>query len=228
MVKKTSTPNDRLLQLKEWLQENDPKCKNNESEIHRRLGLGTGYFGTSEKKGYKILRESTYKKIGDAFPQVNLEWIKTGEGDMFNEPVIIEDEPINGVPYFSVDFLGGFNEMVNDQTRVPTYYINFQPYNKKGNMWCDIVGDSMSPRINSGDKICIQPVNSVEDIIFGEIYAIITKSGLRTVKWVTRSPEKDTIRLIPENKDPRYGDYQDIAKNDIQFVYKVIGAIRSF
>lgn len=227
MVKKTSTPYDRLLQLREWLQENDPKCKNNESEILRRLGLGMGYFGTSEKQENKTLRESTYKKIGEAWPQVNLEWLKTGDGEMFSEPVIIEDEPINGVPYFDVDFLGGFNEMVNDQTRVPAYFINFQPYNKKGNMWCDIVGDSMSPRINSGDKICIRKIE-VEDIIFGEIYAIVTKSNMRTVKWVTRSPEKGMIRLVPENKDPRYGDYQDIAKSDILFIYKVIGAIRSF
>lgn len=228
MVKKTSNPYDRLLQLREWLQTNDPKCRNNESEILRRLGLGMGYFGTSEKQGNKTLRESTFKKIGEAWPAVNLEWLKTGDGEMFNEPVIIEEQPINGVPYFDVDFLGGFNEMVNDKTIYPAYYIDFQPYNKKGNMWCNIVGDSMSPRINSGDKICIQPVNSVDDIIFGEIYAIVTVNDMRTVKWVSRSPEKGMIRLIPENKDPRYGDYQDISKSDIGHIFKVVGAIRSF
>lgn len=227
MVKKTSNPYDRLFLLREWLQENDPKCKNNESQIERRLGLGTGYFATTEKQKSKTLRKSTYNKIGEAWPQVNLKWLKTGDGEMFNEPVIIEDEPINGVPYYDVDFLGGFNEMTNDQTRVPAYFINFQPYNKKGNMWCDIVGDSMSPRINSGDKICIRKIE-VEDIIFGEIYAIVTKSDMRTVKWVTRSPEDGMIRLVPENKDPRYGDYQDIEKSDIRHIYKVIGAIRTF
>ena len=228
MVKKTSNPYDRLLQLREWLQTNDPKCRNNESEILRRLGLGMGYFGTSEKQENKTLRESTYKKIGEAWPAVNLEWLKTGDGEMFNEPVIIEEQPINGVPYFDVDFLGGCSEMINDQTIYPAYYIDFQPYNKKGNMWCNIVGDSMSPRINSGDKICIQPVNSVDDIIFGEIYAIVTVNDMRTVKWVTRSPERGMIRLIPENKDPRYGDYQDISKTDIRHIFKVVGAIRSF
>ncbi len=229
MVKKTSTPYDRLLQLREWLQENDPKCKNNESEILRRLGLGTGYFGTSEKQENKSLRESTYKKIGEAWPQVNLDWLKTGKGEMFNEPVIIEEEPINGVPYYDVDFLGGFNEMVNDQTSIPAYFINFQPYNKRGNMWCNITGDSMSPRINSGDKICIREINK-EDIIYGEIYALVIGETeiMRTVKWVTRSPEKGMIRLIQENKDPRYGDYQDISISDIRTVFKVLGAIRSF
>lgn len=229
MVTKTSTPYDRLLQLKEWLQVNDSKCKNNESEILRRLGLGTGYFGTSEKQENKSLRESTYKKIGMAWPQVNLEWLRTGNGDMFNEPVIIEEEPINGIPYYDVDFLGGFKEIVNDQTTLPSYFINFLPYNKRGNMWCNITGDSMSPRINSGDKICIREINK-EDIIYGEIYALVIGKTeiMRTVKWVTRSPEKGMIRLIPENKDPRYGDYQDIPKEDIRFIYKVVGSIRSF
>lgn len=227
MVKKTSNPYDRLLQLREWLQINDPKCRNNESEILRRLGLGMGYFGTSEKQENKTLRESTYKKIGEAWPAVNLEWLKTGDGEMFNGMPLIEEQPINGVPYFDVDFLGGFNDMVNDQTIIPAYYIDFLPYNKQGNMWCNIVGDSMSPRINSGDKICIRKIG-VEDIIFGEIYAIDTHSGMRTVKWITRSPETGMVRLVPENKDSRYGDYQDIRISDIRNIFKVIGAIRSF
>ena len=133
-----------------------------------------------------------------------------------------------GIPYFDVDFLGGFDEMENDQTIYPAYYIELPPYNKKGVMCLNLVGDSMSPRINSGDKIFIQQVNHIDDIIFGEIYAIVTISGLRTVKWVTRSPEPDMVRLIPENKDPRYGDYQDIRKSDIRRIFKVLGAVRNF
>ena len=221
------TPRMRLEKLKDWLLKNDQKCKHNESEILRRLGLGMGYFATSGKQENKTLRESTYKKIGEAWPSVNLVWLRTGIGNMFNDSAIIEESQTNGIPYFDVDFLGGFNEMVNDQTTIPAYYIDFQPYNKKGNMWLNITGDSMAPRINSGDKICIRKIE-VEDIIFGEIYAIVTKSGLRTVKWVTRSPEKDMIRLVPENKDMRYGDFQDINKSDILNVFKLIGAIRSF
>lgn len=226
MEKTALTPQDRLFQIRDWLLENDPAC-NNETAVQNRLGLGPGFFGTAKQNKYQTLRDSTYDKIKKACPEVNLNWIRTGEGEMFNEPVIMKDEPV-GIPYYDVDFLGGFSEMVNDQTMVPAYFIDFLPYNKKNNIWCNIFGDSMSPRINSGDKICIQPINNVEDIVFGEIYAIITKSDLRTVKWVTRSPEKDMIRLVPENKDPRYGDYQDIAKRDIRFIYKVVGTIHSF
>lgn len=227
MVKSNSTPQERLRFLKEWLQKNDPKCKNNESEILRRLGLATGYFGTSTKQKNKNLRQATYKKIKESWPEVNIEWIRTGEGDIFNQP-LMEEKEIKGVPYYDVDFLGGFFKIENNQTQVPAYYINFQPYNKKGNIWCNIIGDSMSPRINSGDKICIRPVDNVEDIIFGEIYAIVTNTDMRTVKWVTRSPIEGMIRLVPENKDPRYGDYQDIQKSDIRRIFKVLGAVRAF
>ncbi len=191
----------------------------NPQNVSSAIGSGNPRFLTR-----KFVRDfcSTYKNI------ISEDYIWDGEGEMLGETVVIEDAPIEGVPYYDVDFLGGFNEMENDQTKVPAYFINFQPYNKKGNVWCNIFGDSMSPRINSGDKICIQSVNNIEDIIYGEIYAIVTKSDLRTVKWVTRSPEEGMIRLIPENKDPRYGDYQDIAKIDIRYVYRVVGVIHSF
>ena len=147
---------------------------------------------------------------------------------MFIEPVDSIIDPSKGIPYFDVDFLGGFDEMENNQTVLPAYYINFPPYNKKGVISVNLSGDSMSPRINSGDKIFMQALDRVEDIIFGEIYAIVTTGGLRTVKWVTRSPEPNMIRLIPENKDPRYGDYQDLPKTDIRRIFKVLGAVRTF
>lgn len=86
----------------------------------------------------------------------------------------------------------------------------------------------MSPRINSGDKICLKKLDSIDEIIFGEIYAIITKNDLRTIKWIVRSPDEKKIRLVPENKDPRYGDFQDIRKNEIIHVFKVVGSIRAF
>lgn len=221
------TPRDRLIELRNWLIQNDPKCRKNETRILRMMGLGNGYFSTTEKQENKRLHSNTYKKIKKAWPEVNIEWLRTGEGDMFINPVVIEERPNNGVPYFDADFFGSFIDMVGDSAITPAYYIDFQPYNKKGNLWCNIVGDSMSPRINSGDKICIRRI-SIEDIIYGEIYAIDTYSDMRTVKWVTRSPENGMIRLVPENKDPRFGDYQDISLTDIRNIFKVIGSIRSF
>ena len=237
MSSKTSTF-DRLCQLREWLREQNPKIT--EAAIERKMGVATNYFKTRLKApiadGEKGIRESTINNIENAWeiqkpetPQLNSEWLRTGEGEMFldKEEVVISESV--GSPYYDVDFLGGFDLLGNDSTSVPAYYINFQPYNKKGNMWCNITGDSMSPRINSGDKICIKEIR-IDDIIYGEIYALVVGESydMRTVKWVTRSPETNMIRLVPENKDPRYGDYQDIRLSDVKKVFKVLGAVRSF
>lgn len=226
----------RMCLLKDWLKDQYPKIT--EAAIERKMGVATNYFKTRLKapisEGEKGMRPKTLQKIKTAWatmepesPSLNMDWLETGEGDMFlDRKEVIESN--KGIPYFDVDFLGGFDEMENDQTISPAYYIELPPYNKKGVMCLNLVGDSMSPRINSGDKIFIQQVNHIDDIIFGEIYAIVTMSGLRTVKWVTRSPEPDMVRLIPENKDPRYGDYQDIRKSDIRRIFKVLGAVRNF
>ena len=206
----------------------------------KRIGIDPGNF---HKKliGAQKWTINDVKKICSS-ENVSNEWLVDGIGDVrtsdYYAPVMKqlpsdllrdeEKEDTNGIPYFDVDFLGGFDEMLNDQTIAPSYYIDIQPYNRNGNMWCNITGDSMSPRINSGDKICIQPLNSVDDIIYGEIYAIVTFSNMRTVKWVVRSPENGMIRLVPENKDQRFGDYQDISKRDVLHIFKVIGSIRTF
>ena len=34
-----------------------------------------------------------------------------------------------GLPYYDVDFLGGFNDVFSDHTITPSYYIDFKPYN---------------------------------------------------------------------------------------------------
>lgn len=220
------TQKERLRILKDWLVRNDDTCRNSELRVLKMMGLGEGYFSNKEK-GTGSIHSNTYVKIKKAWPYVNLDWIMTGDGKMLDSKPQRDVPSGEGVPYYDVDFLGGFDEMLNDQTDIPTYSVDFKPYNAKGNMWVNITGESMSPRINSGDKICIRKILP-DDIIYGEIYAIVTQGGLRTVKWVTRAAAPGLIRLIPENKDPRFGDYQDIELKDILYIYKVVGAIRSF
>lgn len=228
----------RMCQLREWLKEQYPKIT--EAAIERKMGVATNYFKTRLKapisEGEKGMRPQTIEKVKEAWasqkpatPDLNSDWLVNGEGEMFLDKVEAMMNESSGTPYYDVDFLGGFDLMTNDQTVVPAYYIDFKPYNKKGNMWCNITGDSMSPRINSGDKICIREIR-IEDIIYGEIYALVIGEDydMRTVKWVTRSPEEGMIRLVPENKEPRYGDYQDMRIADIRKVFKVLVAVRSF
>lgn len=222
----------RLLYLLEEYKEKD--FRNTESSFQTEFGLSGSYFRTrrnfNSTDSEKSLTASTLAKIHKFQPNLNMEWLKFGIGEPWNDlcdqEVSTEIVPYTGRPYYNVDFLGGFDLMINDQTCVPEEYISVPSYNKDDIYWCNLTGDSMSPRILSGAKICLRHIaEGVSGIIYGEVYALVTMSELRTVKWVVRADTEDKIRLVPENKETKYGDYQDILKSDVIQVFKVELAI---
>lgn len=214
-----------LMLLDSYLQKSS---ENSPTSFEREFGLPNGFFHNAEKRGtpddQKRLYRSTYENIRNAQPLFNINWLETGEGEMW-----LHDETENAIevsrvgrPYYNVDFLDGFDLTINDQTVIPVSYISMEPYNKAGFYWCNLTDDSMSPLIRSGAKICLKYIeDGVNGIIYGEVYALITRSDMRTVKWVVRSNDEDKVRLVPENKESKYGDFQDISKSDIIRVFKV-------
>lgn len=129
-----------------------------------------------------------------------------------------------GVPYYNVDFIGGFDLIVNDQTVTPEYLIDFKEYNK-ATCWCNITGHSMEPEITSGDIIALREVVDPSFLPFGEIYAIITTNNMRTIKRIGPASSPENYSLIPTNKAPEYG-IQEIPKNMIYKVYEVLGCMK--
>ena len=116
----------------------------------------------------------------------------------------------------------GFLLMENDQTQNPDFFIDCQPYNKC-DFWCDAHGESMSPTISSGDIVALQKIDDFRYLISGEIYAIITRNGLRTIKRVNDLGKN--IELIPDNKDFQP---QTLPKSEITHVFAVKGAMKTF
>lgn len=133
---------------------------------------------------------------------------------------------LEGVPYYDVDFIGGFDEIINDQSSVPAYLINFKPY-EKATCWCNITGHSMEPEINHGDIIALRKIDDWSYLPYGEIYAIVTKNEMRTVKRLGPGNTSHTYMLIPSNKAAGYAP-QEIEKDNILFVYQVMGCMKKF
>lgn len=160
-----------------------------------------------------------------SLPELDPVWVFTGEGEMLKSvtPPAINYE-YKGAPYYNVDFIGGFDLVLNDQTRNPDYYIDFAPYNKDGVVWCNITGHSMEPELNNGDFIAMKEMTSpIEYLPSGEIYGIVT-DDYRTVKRMTSSNKPGFIRLIPTNKSPEFQP-QDIPVNIIRKVYAILGSM---
>lgn len=156
-------------------------------------------------------------------------WLLTGKGSMFNngekdnpEPTITTN-PQEGIPYYDVDFIGGFSEIFNCQTAIPHNYIKIQGF-ERADCWCNVSGHSMEPKINHGDIIALRKCN-VEDILYGEIYAVVTNS-VRTIKILRKSKKPNMLRFIPINTEEF--DEQEYPISDILHIFKVIGSIRKF
>lgn len=196
------------------------------------LSKSLGY--KSSEKISRLFREGGAKPsydiiydISNKF-EISADWLITGRGTMIKEDEATTMPSINyeykGSPYYNVDFIGGFDIILNDQTRNPDYYIDFEPYNKPGVVWCNITGHSMEPELNNGDFIAMKEMSSpIEYLPLGEIYGIIT-DDYRTVKRMTSSEKDGFVRLIPTNKNPEFKP-QDIPISMIRKVFAVLGSM---
>lgn len=162
--------------------------------------------------------------------KINVNYIIKGEQPMLTDKQESEDKPIisysSGVPYYNVDFIGGFDLILNNQTINPEYYIQFKPYDK-ATCWCNITGHSMEPEINHGDIIALREIQDASFLPYGEIYAIVTTNEMRTVKRIGPSSNPDNYTLIPTNKSPEYG-IQELPKNMILRIFEVMGCMKKF
>jgi len=171
-------------------------------------------MGTKEENEKAIKKQIEEKHVAQNNEIINAH---------LNQPTINEER--KGSPYYSVDFIGGFDWVENDQTRNPDFYINYPPYNKDGVVWVNLTGHSMEPEISNGDIIALRPMETpIEHLPTREIYAIVTDE-YRTVKRIEMSDREGFIRLLPSN--PEY-KAQEIPIDMITKVYAVLGSIRKF
>ena len=202
--------------------------------FERSVGMSNASFGKSLKNG-KAIGTDKLENILSIYTDINPTWLLTGEGSMLrNEQSKVKtsetpsiNKDYSGAPYYNVDFIGGFDLMINDQTINPDYYINYRPFNKEGILWCNLTGHSMEPELLSGDIIALKELNTpIQYLPAGEIYGIVTEE-FRTVKRIRLSQREGYVRLIPSNKSEEYGE-QEIPIAMILKVYAVLGSIRKF
>ena len=197
-------------------------------EICELLGVKQPYISNIEN-GKRPLNEDKFSILYNHYGNIILKYKTT------NRPIVVQndkDENSNipqisytsGVPYYNVDFIGGFDIVENDQTLNPEYLIDFRKYNE-ATCWCNVTGHSMEPEITHGDIIALKRIEDFSFIPLGEVYAIVTTNGMRTIKRIGPSQNKDMYMLIPTNKSPEYGE-QELPKTMIMYIYQVLGCMK--
>lgn len=166
----------------------------NQAEIAKELGVKPTYLSDmiNERVPFnETFRQKLYEVYSDLITNENS--MLKGDG----EPEIIKEEK-GKIPYYDVDFAGGWSTEELFTNAMPAYYIS-APEFAKSEFACNLRGNSISNRIKSGAIIGLKEISDWE-IYFptNELYAVITKNDLRTVKIVKWGKDKKYLELIPD------------------------------
>lgn len=196
----------------------------NVREFERKCGLSNG----SASKIADNSRKSTYDRISIAFPDLNIDWLLSGKGEMLKDISQPEQkqeneiEPDGHIRYWvdvsatggSLDFLANPDEHKTKWINVP----NFSECTDAVNFW----GDSMTPLYHSGEVIILKEWKE-SFIDYGNVYLVITRNGNRMVKYLRRSTDESKVLCVSENKE---FDPFEIDKTDILKLFVVKGSIK--
>lgn len=187
-----------------------------QSRFEKKAGLSNGYVN-------KLLKSPSVQKmeqIVGAFPDLNPQWLLTGEGEMLKD----SDTPSAATPqrpHLALEAAAGSlsviaeSQMADDvERRAAVAFFPSYDYTMA------VRGDSMEPRFSSGDIVAFRLVDSPAFIQWGKVYVLDTSQGV-VLKRVY--DDGSSFRLHSEN--PAYPDFT-IPKSEVTRMGLVVGSLR--
>lgn len=205
----------------------------NKSEFGRRIGVSSAFI-TSMRKS---IQPDKVRSIKEQFPDLNIEWLLTGEGEMLanNEPELRAAENVKDsarlIPFYDAETTGGYTGLVSSSTEEATLKGYIQAggwFNGRETAAIRHVGDSMIEYPN-GCVLAVREVTERRLLVPGQNYVIETME-YRITKRVQRGSSPDTIALYSTNQE-KYEDgrliYEpfEISLEDVRRIFSVLGYI---
>lgn len=210
-----------------------------QTAFEQEAGLSRGYVQkASDNMGYKIK-----SKISEYCPELNMDWLLTGEGNMLKEePHVSEVTEVKSLSNLKSKDVKKDEQMVNLYDFEASAGLRSLLDNNHANVIdsiripnlpkCDgaihIVGDSMYPLLKSGDIVLYKemPVD-MQHLFYGEMYLIsylIEGDAYVVVKYINRSPQGEPyVTLVSQN--PHHAD-RDIDFRTVNALALVKASIR--
>lgn len=201
-----------------------------QEQLAQRLGIGKAALSMIETGKTKLSFRNRNILVQEL--NINPDWIDSGKGDMFSvtpdlrQYLLRTDRtlPIQSVPLYSIEGTAGLIPLFTNQETKPENYIHIPNLPK-----CDgairIVGDSMYPRLNSGDIVIYKQLSDVNDIFWGDMYLLsidIDDEEYVTVKYIHKSERAGYVKLVSEN--PHHAQ-KEIQQNRIRAIALVKASI---
>ena len=209
---------ERFIKCVEYLIES--RKLRNQAELVRSMGLSKGYV-SQLMSGKREPSETIVSNLCARFPELNPQWIQTGEGEMLQDAgpqpgdEFVDPNTVPLLPIFAqAGSLSGWSEGVEEVKceRV------ISPV-KDVDMAVHIYGESMSPDIPNGAVCYVRRITG-RVIDYGRAYILDTVDG-PVVKYLMPGVDDEHVRCISANKDPMFAEYE-VQKSDILGIYRVV------
>lgn len=197
--------------------------------VCKELGIRPQYLSDLRSGKSKNPNSDFVLKLIEAF-NLNSNWLLTGEGEMFitdvaeSAPLQItpqEGQEAAGIPFYDIDVMAHIAESLDLKEETPAGVLSIPGF--KDCIACfPVYGSSMEPKISNGDVIAVSQAVTCDQILWGEIYLVITNAW-RVVKTV--HPGKTKEYIILRSINPAYAGDTNLKKKDLRALYLVRGVV---
>ena len=188
-----------------------------QTKFEEKVGLSRGFVNTLKNN----LTIKTLDKIESAYPELDINWLKKGEGEMLKNVNNLNntDDSIIYVPLLPISAQGGSLNDFRVSVKESDCEKIISPV--KGADWAITVsGESMSPEYPSGAQVLIKKINEKAFIDWGKVYVLDTCNGT-VIKILVPSEKKGYVKCVSINPDNRYAPFE-VSFDDIYGVYRVL------
>lgn len=195
----------------------------NKSIFYKETGLSNGFLDK-----VKDIGASKLELILKTYPDIDMKWLLTGEGDMLKVNTSIKsypkpDKKEKQLPLIPIEAIAGFGagEFTIMEHDVLEYYKI--PEFSNADFLIPVKGSSMQPKYYGGDILACKHIQSFSFFQWGVPHVITIKDRGTVVKRIKQSENKNEFDLISDND--KYEPFT-ITLNDIVNIAVVVGVIR--
>ena len=202
--------------------------------------IGTTSANFRGKAKETPLNSTTIENIITELPDISLEWLLTGKGEMFKSPhnytyqateqqnfaeAIVSYDRKRGIPLVSIAAIAGFgnSSFAIQESDVKDYYVVPKFKDRKIDFMIEISGSSMYPKYNSGDVVACTILRESRFIQWNKVHVIGTQEQGILVKRIRKTDDDNSFLLVSDNT--AYDPFV-ISCDEITGIAIVVGVIR--
>ena len=191
------------------------------------LGMSYANFKGVQKKS--ALGSDKIDKILSKYPDLNLEWLFSGKGEMLKtentKTETSKEESVKGIPLVNATAIGGYGNNVFsfEERDVKDYYVIPKFKYKQVDFMIEVEGSSMYPKYNSGDVVACRIIKERNFIQWNKTHVIATREQGIIIKRIKPSDAPNSLLMVSDNES--YDPF-NVPEEEIEGLAIVVGVIR--